>query len=40
MALNLEAEHKTVANIEARRAFTLAIPGVDTMKESDFLGLV
>lgn len=39
VALNLEAEHKTVANIEARKAFTLAVPGTDTLKESDFLGI-
>lgn len=39
VALNLEAEHKTVANIEARKAFTLAIPGIDTLKESDFFGI-
>ena len=39
VALNLESEHKTVANIQARKAFTLAIPGVDTLKESDFLGI-
>ena len=39
VALNLEAEHKTVANIEARKAFTLAVPGADTLKESDFLGI-
>lgn len=39
VALNLEAEHKTVANLEARKAFTLAIPGTDTLKESDFLGI-
>ena len=38
VALNLEAEHKTVPNIENRKAFTLAIPGTDTLKESDFLG--
>ena len=38
VALNLEESHKTVANIEARRAFTLAIPGTDTIKESDFFG--
>ena len=40
VALNLEAEHKTVANLEATKAFTLAIPGTDTLKESDFLGIV
>lgn len=39
VALNLEASHKTVANIESRKAFTLAIPGTDTLKESDFLGI-
>jgi flavin reductase (DIM6/NTAB) family NADH-FMN oxidoreductase RutF len=39
VALNLEADHKTVANIRARKAFTLAIPGTDTMKESDFFGI-
>ena len=39
VALNLEADHKTVANIRARKAFTLAIPGTDTLKESDFLGI-
>lgn len=39
VALNLEAEHKTVANIQARKAFTLAVPGTDTLKESDFLGI-
>jgi flavin reductase (DIM6/NTAB) family NADH-FMN oxidoreductase RutF len=39
VALNLEADHKTVANIRARKAFTLAIPGTDTLKESDFFGI-
>ena len=39
VALNLEAEHKTVANLEARKAFTLAVPGLDTLKESDYLGI-
>lgn len=39
VALNLEAEHKTVANIKARKAFTLAVPGRDTLKESDFFGI-
>jgi len=39
VALNLEAEHKTVINIEKRKAFTLAVPGIDTLKESDFLGI-
>ncbi len=39
VALNLEAEHKTVANLEARKAFTLAVPGTDTICESDFFGI-
>lgn len=38
VALNLEAEHKTVVNLKARGAFTLAVPGVDTIKECDYLG--
>lgn len=40
VALNLKAEHKTVINIETRKAFTLAIPGIDTIKECDFFGMV
>ena len=39
VALNLEADHKTVANIRARGAFTLAVPGTDTLAESDFFGI-
>ena len=39
VALNLEAEHKTVANLETRKAFTLAVPGNDTLRESDFFGI-
>lgn len=39
VALNLEAEHKTVANIESGKAFTLAVPGTDTLRESDFFGI-
>lgn len=40
VALNLEESHKTVANLRARGAFTLAVPGTDTLKESDYLGTV
>lgn len=40
VALNLEAEHKTVKNLEVRKAFTLAVPRIDTLKESDFFGIV
>ena len=39
VALNLEADHKTVANLRARKAFTLAVPGTDMLKESDFFGI-
>lgn len=39
VALNLETDHKTVANLKARKAFTLAVPGTDTLRESDFLGI-
>lgn len=39
VALNLEADHKTVANLKARGAFTLAVPGTDTIRESDFFGI-
>ncbi len=39
VALNLEADHKTVANLRKRNAFTLAVPGIDTIKESDFFGI-
>lgn len=39
VALNLEADHKTVANLRARKAFTLAVPGTDTLRESDFFGI-
>ena len=38
VALNLEEDHKTVANLQARGAFTLAVPGTDTLVESDFMG--
>ncbi len=40
VALNLEVDHKTVANLKARGAFTLAVPGADTLAASDFLGIV
>ena len=39
VALNLEEDHKTVANLKARKAFTLSVPGTDTVKESDFFGI-
>ena len=33
VALNLEEDHKTVANLKERMAFTLAVPGTDTLVE-------
>lgn len=39
VALNLEEDHKTVANLKARGAFTLSVPGRDTLVASDFMGL-
>ena len=39
VALNLEGEHKTVANLQVRKAITLSVPGSDTLRESDFLGI-
>lgn len=39
VALNLEADHKTVANLRKRNAFTLAVPSVETIEASDFLGI-
>ena len=38
VALNLEADHKTVDNLKARGAFTLSVPGVDTLVECDYMG--
>lgn len=40
VALNLYEGHKTVQNLRQRQAFTLSIPGVDTLKESDYFGKV
>ena len=39
VALNLEEDHKTVANLRARGAFTLSVPGMDTLAESDYMGI-
>ena len=39
VALNLEENHKTVANLKEKKAFTLAVPGVDTIEQSDFFGI-
>lgn len=39
VALNLAADHKTVANLRRRKAFTLAVPSVETLEASDFFGI-
>lgn len=39
VALNLDPEHRTSLNIEMRKAFTLAVPSIDTIRESDYLGI-
>lgn len=39
VALNLEKEHKTCANLQKRRAFTVSVPDVAHLKEADFLGI-
>ena len=39
VALNLEEDHKTVANLRARGAFTLSVPGMDTLAASDYMGI-
>ena len=39
VALNLEESHKTVANLRARGAFTLAVPGINTLAQSDYFGI-
>ncbi len=38
VALNIDEEHKTAENLRRTGAFTLAVPGTDTLKESDFFG--
>ena len=39
VALNLEREHKTCANLKNRKAFTISVPDVAHLKEADFLGI-
>ncbi len=39
VALNLEEQHKTVTNLKNKRAFTLSVPGINTLCESDFFGI-
>jgi flavin reductase (DIM6/NTAB) family NADH-FMN oxidoreductase RutF len=40
VALNIAADHQTCANLRRRKAFTLAVPGVDTLEASDYFGMV
>ena len=39
VALNLTESHKTVQNIEARKAFTVSIADVDHLTEADYFGV-
>lgn len=39
VALNIDAKHKTTANINARKAFTLSIADIPHLAESDFFGI-
>lgn len=39
VALNLDPEHKTVENIKRTKSFTVAVPSIDTVKESDYFGI-
>ena len=39
VALNLDEEHKTVANLKNTKAFTLSIADAAHIKESDFFGI-
>lgn len=39
VALNLDPEHKTVENIKRTKSFTIAVPSIDTVKESDYFGI-
>ena len=39
IALNLAADRKTLANIQARKAFTVALADVAHIKEADFFGI-
>lgn len=40
IALNLSSTHKTTRNIRSRGAFTVSLGTVDTMKLSDYFGIV
>ena len=39
VALNLEESHKTVANIKARRAFTVSVADVAHLEAADYFGI-
>lgn len=40
VALNISDNHKTTANLHLNKAFTLSIGTFDTLKESDYFGIV
>ncbi len=39
VALNLSEDHKTVANIQARKAFTISVADVAHLAEADYFGI-
>ncbi len=39
VALNLSEDHKTVANIKARKAFTISVADVAHLAEADYFGI-
>ncbi len=40
VALNLEENHKTVANIKARKSFTISIADTEHLEAADYFGIV
>ena len=40
IALFLDADHKTVKNMNSTRAFTVSLGSVSTMKQADYFGIV
>lgn len=40
VALNINADHKTAKNIQAKKAFTLSVADVAHLEEADYLGMV
>lgn len=40
VALNISSNHQTTENLRKQKAFTLSIGTADTLKESDYFGIV